>query len=130
MNPHLIPGIKKRAEHLVSSNDTASRYGSGLIEVFATPAMIGLMENTAHSSIQQFLPEGAITLGIEINAKHIKATPIGMKVFCEAELISVDGKKLFFEIKAWDEIAEIGTATHTRYVVDSKRFMEKLSEQK
>ncbi len=130
MNTKIPQGIKHKTEKKVTPEDTAAHFGSGLIEVFATPAMIGMMENTAHLCVQPFLPEGSITLGIEINAKHIKATPVGMKVFCEVELISVEGKKLIFVINVWDEVGEIGTATHTRYIVDAKKFMEKLSTQK
>jgi fluoroacetyl-CoA thioesterase len=116
-----------KQEMTVTVNDTAARYGSGLIEVFATPAMVGFMEGTAQMSVQPYLPEGHITLGIEIHVKHLKATPVGMKVFCESRLISIDGKKLTFEIKAWDEKGDIGTASHIRFIVDSKKFMEKLN---
>ncbi|HOT89071.1 MAG TPA: thioesterase family protein [Bacteroidales bacterium] len=127
MEINIPQNVKHKLEIKVSIKDTAIQYGSGLIEVFATPAMIGLMEGTAQQSIQQYLPEGAITLGIEINAKHIKATPVGMTVYCESTLIKTDGKKLFFELIAFDEKGEIGSATHTRYVVDAKKFMEKIN---
>lgn len=110
----------------VTINDTATHYGSGLIEVFATPAMVGFMENAAHLCVQKYLPKGFVTVGIEINVKHIKASPVGMKVFCEARLVKADGKKLFFEITACDETGEIGIATHTRYIVESAKFIEKL----
>lgn len=126
MEKQIYEGIVNILTMTVTEKDTAARYGSGLIDVFATPAMIGLMENTAQSSVSDLLPPGFITLGIEINVKHSKATPIGMKVTCKSILTKVDGKKLSFDIKAWDENAEIGSATHIRYIVDAEKFMEKL----
>jgi len=128
MELNLTIGIIGNKEIIVKTEDTAARYGSGLIEVFATPAMIGLMESTAQLSVQPILPEGFITLGTEVNIKHLKATPIGMKVKCESKLIAFEGKKLIFEVNAWDEKGEIGSGTHTRYVVDAQKFMEKLSQ--
>ncbi len=119
-------GIEGNSEIIVKAEDTAARYGSGLIEVFATPAMIGLMESTAQLSIQSFLDNGLITLGTEVNIKHLKATPVGMKVKCVTKLISIDGKKLVFEVSAFDEIAMIGNGTHSRYIVDAEKFMGKL----
>jgi predicted thioesterase len=129
MEVNLKPGIIKTFGKRVCIDDTAAKYGSGLIEVFATPALVGLMEGTAQMSVQPYLPVGCITLGTEINVKHLKATPVGMQVFCESTLIAVDGKRLWFEIKAWDEKGDIGTATHIRYIVDGKKFMEKLANQ-
>ena len=119
-------GTKEVMEITVTADDTAARYGSGLIEVFATPAMIGLMESTAQSSIQKFLPEGYITLGIEVNVQHLKATPVGMKVKCEAVIADTDGKKITLDVKAWDEQGLIGSGTHVRFIVEAKKFMEKL----
>ncbi len=119
-------GLVGNKEIVVTPNDTASKYGSGLIEVFATPAMIGLMEGTAQESIQKYLPEGYITLGIEVNIKHLKATQVGMKVKCESKLINVDGKKLTFEVNAFDEKGQIGTGMHIRYIVETEKFMAKL----
>ncbi len=127
MENQLREGIENSITITVTAEDTAARYGSGLIEVFATPAMIGLMENVAQSSVAKLLPQGCITLGIEINAKHIKATAVGGRVTCKSKLTKVDGKKLSFTIQAWDEKGEIGYATHDRYIVDSVKFMEKLN---
>jgi fluoroacetyl-CoA thioesterase len=115
-------------EMTVTSEDTAAKYGSGLIAVFATPAMIGLMEGTAQMAIQKFLPEGYLTLGTEVNVQHLKATPVGMKVKCEAIVTQTEGKKIVFDVKAWDEQGLIGSGNHTRYIVEAKKFMEKLQK--
>ncbi|HRS53158.1 MAG TPA: thioesterase family protein [Bacteroidales bacterium] len=128
VNFNIPIGIVGREELIVSNNDTASKYGSGLIDVLATPAMIGLMEKTAMNSINTFLPNDYITLGIEVNVSHIKATPVGMKVFSESKLIKVVGKKLFFEVNAWDENGQIGFGNHTRYIVNKLKFIEKLKK--
>ena len=123
----LKEGISETKEITVSPADTANRFGSGLIEVYATPAMITLMENTSQECVGKYLPEGFITLGTEVNIKHLKATPVGMKVRCESVLKLVDGKKLLFEVNAWDEKGLIGTGTHGRYIVDKEKFVNKLN---
>ncbi len=126
MDLNLSIGVTGNKEMIVKANDTAACYDSGLLEVFATPAMIGLMESTAQHSIQSLLPIGAISLGTEVSIKHLKATPIGMKVKCMTNLISIEGKKLIFEVNAWDEKGQIGSGIHTRFVVDAQKFMDKL----
>ena len=119
-------GVIGKMEIVVCKELTAAKYGSGLIEVFATPAMISIMESTAHTSVQKYLPDGFITLGIEVNIKHLKATPVGMKVKCESKLINIDGRKLTFEVNAYDEKGLIGTGLHVRFIVETKKFMDKL----
>lgn len=126
MFSHIQPGIEGKAEITVQPKDTAKAYGSGLVEVFATPAMIALMENTAHTSLQQHLPRGFLTVGSEVNIKHIKATPLNQKVRVASMLLSVEGKKLTFEVEAFDETGKIGFGTHTRYIVEEKSFMDSL----
>ena len=126
MEHSIRPGIMHTLETVVEAADTANHYGSGLIELFATPAMVALMENTAQSSLTPYLPEGYITLGIEISVKHMKATPVGMKVRCESKLTHVEDKKMYFEVNAWDEQGQIGTGTHIRYMVHAVDFMKKL----
>ena len=122
----LEPGIRHHKEIVTNESQSARAYGSGLVDVFATPAMIALMENTALESIQTFIPEGFTTVGTEINVKHLKATPIGMKVTGESFIREVKYPKIVFEVHAWDDKGLIGIGTHTRVIVDEKHFMEKL----
>ncbi|NMM64487.1 thioesterase family protein [Clostridium sp. P21] len=126
MEFNVIKGMSSTREIYVTDNDIASKLGSGNIDVFATPAMAALMENTAKSCVDLHLPCGYTTVGIEINIKHIKASTVGMKIRCEACLIEVDRKRLVFSVEAWDEKGKIGEGTHTRYIVNSEEFMEKI----
>jgi len=124
----LEKGLKHVEEMQVTANDTASKYGSGMVEVFATPAMIAFMEKTAMLTVLSHLPAGFNTVGTEVCVKHIKATSVGMKVTCEAELIEVDGKRLVFKVVAKDEQGEIGNGTHERFVINTEKFMSKITK--
>jgi predicted thioesterase len=119
-------GVKGLKEQEVTLNDTADKYGSGLVPVFATPAMIALMEQTALESVNTFLPDGYGTVGTVVNIKHLKPTPIGMTVRCVSELVKVDGRRLSFKVMAYDEDGEIGQGEHQRFIVDLNKFMDKL----
>ena len=118
-------GIKGKQEITVTKEQTAKVLGSGTLDVFATPAMIALMENTAYRSIEEYLEAGCGTVGTEMNVKHVSATPIGMKVICETELIEVDGRKLTFEVKAYDEAGIIGEGIHQRFIIEEEKFQAK-----
>ena len=122
----LKTGIENKIEYVVTENDTAEKYGSGMVKVFATPAMISLMEKTCLELVLPFLPKKNNTVGISINIRHIKATPVNMKVTCIAELIEIDNKKLKFKLVAFDEQGEIGNGYHERYIVDTEKFMKNL----
>ena len=126
MEINIKEGIENTLTKTVGERDSAANHGSGLLPVFATPAMVAFMEQTAHLSVGDLLPEGYTTVGIEINVKHIKATPMNMQVRCQSTLTKVDGKRLYFDIKAYDEVAQIGEATHVRYIVESEKFMSKI----
>ena len=117
----------KRVEKIVEVADTAAQYGSGLLAVFATPAMVALMEGAAHKLALSIVGEGEDTVGIEVNIKHLRATPVGAKVYAEAELIEQDGRKLVFKVSAYDDKGEIGSGTHTRFIISPEKFMMKIS---
>ena len=122
----LQAGIKGFGEQIVENKDTAKAYGSGLVEVYATPAMIGLMENTAHISVSGSLSEGCISVGTLVNVEHLRATPLGDKVRCETVLDAIDGRKLLFSVAAYDSKGLIGKGTHERFVVNTEKFISKL----
>ena len=115
-------GIKGYEECMVTNENSAVTMGSGELEVFATPAMIALMEKTAWKSVAPYLDEGQGTVGISLNVEHSSATPVGMKVRCESELVEVDGRKLTFDVKAFDEAGYIGGGKHERFIVMNKKF--------
>jgi len=119
-------GVKHHEEIIVTNAHSAKTFGSGMVDVFATPAMIALLEKTAQNSVQSFLPDGFITVGTEVNIKHLKATPIGKQVRSDSYLKSFEGKKLLFELHAWDDKGLIGIGTHIRVVVNEQKFMEQL----
>ena len=118
-------GITNRKEDIVTRENSAAAVGSGLLEVYATPSMIALMEGCCHESVEAELEEGCGTVGISLNVKHMAATPVGMKVYCESELIKVDGRVLTFAVKAYDETEQIGEGTHERCIIYNEKFRKK-----
>ena len=123
-------GITGTQTITVTEDKTAQAKGSGTLPVFATPAMIALMENTAYKSVADELEEGAGTVGTLMNVKHVAATPVGMEVTCETKLIEVDRKRLVFEVKAYDAAGVIGEGTHERFIIDNERFLAKAEAKK
>ena len=120
-------GIRGEKIFVVSEEMLASRVGSGLVNVFATPSMIAAIENTAAMSVQPELEEGKTTVGISINVSHVAATPLGMEVRVETELTEAasNGRVMTFKVTCYDEAGLIGEGTHQRAVVDRARFESK-----
>ena len=118
-------GMKAEVTTLVEREDTAAEVGSGSLLVYATPCMAALMEGAACEAIEAGLEEGETTVGIELNLKHIAATPVGMEVRAEAEVTAVEGKIITFTIHAYDEAGQIGSADHKRALVNAQRFLDK-----
>lgn len=118
-------GMKGRAETVVVQENTAAAVGSGLVPVFATPYMIALMEGAAVNAVLPALAEDEGTVGTQLNVAHSAATPIGMKVWAEAVVTAVEGKKLTFDVIAFDEAGEIGRGTHERFVIKPEKFLAK-----
>lgn len=122
-------GLKGYAETVVVEENTAASVGSGLVPVFATPSMIALMEQAAASSLSPYLNEGQGSVGIHLDVTHESATPIGLKVWAESEVIAVDDKQITFAVFAYDKAGLIGRGTHKRACITVNRFMAK-TEQK
>lgn len=121
----LTKGIQGKAETIVNEHNTAKAMGSGTLEVFATPAMVALMESAAYQSVVSALEPGMGTVGTLMEIKHLSATPLGMRVTAESELVEVDGRRLVFSVQASDESGLIGTGTHERFIVKDEKFMAK-----
>jgi len=117
-------GIENEIVQVVEQKDTAIAYGSGDVPVFATPAMIALMEKTALESVQPFLDEEQTSVGFEINVRHYKGVFVGEKVKAVSHLRIVDERKLVFRVEVWSNNDKVGEGNHIRYVVDKKIFMK------
>lgn len=126
----LNTGILGEQTVMVDETNTAKTMGSGSLNVFATPAMIALIEKTALMSIASELEEGQTTVGTSLNIQHLAATPVGMKVTAKTELVEVDRRRLVFSAAVYDEAGLIGKGTHERFLVDGEKFQSKTDAKK
>ena len=122
----LKEGLEYTSKVVVEPGNCASAVGSGGLDVFATPSMVALMENAAMNCVAPYLPEGSTTVGTEINTTHIKPSALGATIKAVAYLVAVEGRKLQFNVEAYDGDNCIGKGTHVRFIVDIERFMAKL----
>lgn len=122
--------IQGRCEKTVTCENTAKAVGSGSLLVFATPALTALMEEAACNALEGRLEPGMTTVGTEMNLTHESATPVGMRVWAEAELTASEGRSYTFVIKAYDEAGLIGQGTHKRFAVQAERFQDKTDAKK
>ena len=124
----LAPGLTGEAERTVTDELTADAWGSGLVPVLGTPALVALIEEAAVTALEGHLPSGQTSVGVRIDVRHLAATPVGMRVRARADLVAVEGRHLIFQAEAWDEAEKVGEATHERVVVDGDRFMERVEK--
>jgi predicted thioesterase len=116
------PGLFGTAELIVGEEHTAPRVGSGRVAVLATPVMINLIEAASLKAVEHLLPAGHQSLGTRLDVKHYAATPVGMKIKAVAEVVKVEGRQVYFAVRAEDEKEPIGDGTHERVVVNVERF--------
>ena len=121
----LETGIKGTRTVTVNEDNTAKAMGSGTLDVFATPALIALMEETCWRSVANELEEGCGTVGTLLEIKHTAPTPVGMKVTCESTLTEVDGRRLVFEVIARDAKGVVGEGKHERFIIQNEKFQVK-----
>lgn len=118
-------GIKGRMETIVTPDNVATSVGSGRVKVFSTPNMIQLMERAALFSIEPYLEKGQSSVGTHIDVSHCAATPVGMRVWAESEVMEIDRRRITFAVKAYDERGLIGEGTHERFIIDIEKFQSK-----
>lgn len=121
----LTVGIKGTLERTVTEEVTAKAMGSGELPVFATPAVVALAEECAWKSVAGGLEEGQGTVGTRMELSHLAATPLGMTVRCETELVEIDRRKLVFAIAAYDGVDKVAEGRHERFIVDNAKFLSK-----
>ena len=115
-------GVKNEVFDVVNEKNTALAMGSGCLNVYATPAMCALMEKAACLSIEPFLEEGQSSVGTHVDVSHLSATPAGMKVWADSEVVAIDRRKITFSVKAYDERGLIGEGTHDRFIINIDKF--------
>lgn len=120
-----MESLKATVYETVTENNTAKNVGSGSLSVYATPAMLALIERAACEAIKGVLNEGETSVGTLLNVKHLSATPVGMQVSATAELVEREGRRLVFKVAANDECGLIGEGMHERFIVYSEKFTEK-----
>lgn len=128
MSEEIRIGLKNRAERVVTEESTAAAFGTGALGVFSTPAMVSMMEEAAFLLLKN-APINEDSVGTGLDIKHTRACLPGAKVYAEAEVCEVDGRKVTFKVTAYDEQGEIGSGIHTRFIIDPERFMAKLRKQ-
>ena len=124
----LKPGLTGQAIVNVTDENTAIKFGSGSVTVFATPAMAALMEKAAINAVDALLPPGFATVGTHLDIKHLAATPLKMIVMAKAELIEINENKLQFKVEAFDEVEKIGEGLHTRYIIQLEKFLNRTNK--
>ncbi len=125
-----VEGLANEMTWIVGQKDLASSFGSGLANVLATPVLVGFCEECCRMMVDPSLSSGEQTVGTEVCIRHIAATPLGMKVTVRAVLTKIDGRSLHFDVEAHDEIEKVAEGTHTRFIIDSTRFSDKLNNKK
>ena len=128
MTPPLDVGLVGTAQGVVTHTNTAQAMGSGLVPVYATPALVALLEEAAVNALKPLLEAGKTSVGTRIEVSHLAATPIPMNVRAQAPLSVVDGRRLVFDVVAHDEVERIAEGIHERVLVDGQRFLARVQE--
>ena len=121
----LSVGMKYKETVRVTEDKLASAMGSGAVPVFATPMMVLIMEEVSALCVKDELEAGQATVGTKLDVSHVSATPAGLDVTAECELIEIDKRRLVFKVAAYDNAGLIGEGTHERFIIDVEKFMSK-----
>lgn len=127
---NIQPGLEGESNQIVTLELTAASHEPDLVAAYGTPALVALMETAAHHAVQPHLPNGQTSVGIEIQVKHLAATPVGGNVRARAVITAVEGPTIHLQLEAWDDVEKIGEGTHTRFVVDQERFYKRFEQKR
>ena len=128
INELIQPGMTRVDSFPIDIKNSAIHLGSGSSRVLATPWMIAFMERVSHRLLTCCLPEGYSSVGTHLDVRHLAPTPIGATIRVKAEVLSVDGIRIYFKIEAWDNLEKIGEGTHERVVIDEARFLRRVEK--
>ncbi|MCI0345618.1 MAG: thioesterase [Chloroflexi bacterium] len=124
--PLIVAGMRGEARRTVTEETTADAMGSGDVPVFATPAVLGLLEDAACHAVRDALPDGATSVGVWVELEHLAPSKVGAEVVAVAELVSASGRTLEFSCEARDGDRLVARARHRRAIVDRERFLGRL----
>jgi fluoroacetyl-CoA thioesterase len=122
------PGMTREDRFAVTMENSAIHIGSGSARVLATPWMIAFMERVSHQLLTCCLPEGYSSVGTHLDVRHLAATPVGDTIRVKAELLSLDGNRIYFSVAAWDSLEKIGEGQHERVVIEEARFLRRVQK--
>src|SRR5690554_5648196 len=121
-SPELTPGLTGEASATVTADRTARALGTDAVDVYSSAALVALLEAAAVAALADRLPDGQTTVGTRLDVRHLAPTPVGMAVRAQATLREVDGRRLVFDVEAWDAIERIAAGKHERFIVNRDRF--------
>jgi predicted thioesterase len=117
------PGMTREDSFPITAENSAIHLGSGSSRVLATPWMIAFMERVSHRLLTCCLPDGSSSVGTHLDVRHLAPTPVGATIRVRAEVLSLEGNRVYFMIEAWDNLEKIGEGKHERVVIDEARFL-------
>ena len=123
--PDIQIGLTNEKSVPVVLTNTALAMGSGELKVFATPAMVALIEGCCAEAVEDLLDEGTTTVGVSVDVKHVAASPIGASILCKCRLTAIDGRRLDFDAEVYDSKGLVGKGNHTRFIVNTEKFLKK-----
>jgi predicted thioesterase len=126
----IVPGLRGEKRLTVENEHTARHWGSGKVDVLATPQMVRMMEEAAVAAVDHLLPEGYHTVGTVVNIRHLAPTPMGMQAVARAEVTAVDGHRVCFQVEAHDGSDKIGDGTHERFIIELDRFRSRVEKKR
>lgn len=126
--PNIPTGTKGEHRCQVTDDIAIDFLGLPGARVLATPSMINLIELTCRNSILPLLEPGYDSVGTEVNVKHLAATPLGMNVTFQSEVLSADNRRVMFKVAAFDQKEQIAEGTHERFIIHVERFAKRLVE--